>query len=243
MKLLVRFLTLTLGAFAVSGGVDHAHDGHDHELESCACKAQELGFNIDCSQRDLLLTALSTLQANQCDIDCSPIVCHKNFLIVQSHHDFCLHDEVPGPVEDAFHDFEDACGGCKITKKRDPDLLDCPAAVCDNRGDRAYQVLLTSGCLDDCSTSVCASNYQILRAEHDLCDHDKLSESSETGIHDFEEICAAFGCNVLTDESLIAAQLVCITDESSGCTSSYPVEMLATTMMTGIVLSFIVALA
>lgn len=239
MKLLVRFLVVTLAAVAVSS----AGDEHgDHEHESCACEAQQLGFNIDCSQRDLMLTALSTLQANTCDVDCSSNTCHKNFLIVQSHHDFCLHDEVPGPVEDAFHDFEESCRGCHITKKRDPDLLDCPTAVCDDRGDRAYQTMLTSGCLDDCSTTVCVSNYQILRAEHDLCDHDTLSESSETGIHDFEEICEAFNCNVLTTESLIAAQLVCVKDETSAGASNL-VLSLGTLTMTGFaLLAFMVAL-
>ena len=238
MKVLVRILVLTLLAITVTG-----HGDHDHAHGSCACEAQELGFNIDCSQSDFMLNALSSLQANNCDIDCSSDICHKNFLIIQSHHDFCLQDEVPAPVEDAFHAFEESCQGCQITKKRDPKLLDCPKAVCDDRGDRAFQVILTSGCFDDCSTSVCASNYQILRAEHDLCDHDTLSDSSETGLHEFEDICGAFGCNIMADESLIAAQLVCVEDKPSGVPN--PKVSLATvmTMLTAGAMSLIVAFA
>lgn len=61
----------------------------------------------------------------------------------------------------------------------------------------------------NCETSTCATNYRILRAEHDLCDEDTLSQNAETGIHDYEKICEDFNCNVLTDESLIEAQLIC----------------------------------
>lgn len=224
---------ITLGAISVS---DAHGDGHHHE--SCACEAQELGFDIDCSQRDLILNALSKLQANSCDTDCSSDECHKNFLIVQAHHDYCLHDEVPPPVEDAFHDFEGTCEECSIAKKFDPDLVNCPPSFCDDSGDRAYQAMLISGCLDNCDTPTCITNYRILRSEHDTCDGDVLSQSSETGLHDFEEVCEAFNCNVLTDESLIAAQLVCERDFAS----TAPPHALGSFTMTAVGMTLFAAL-
>lgn len=190
-----------------AGHSDHEEEGH---TETCACAAKEEGFKIDCTQGDLLLSTLSALEADGCATKCSSESCHKNFLIMQSHHDFCLHEEVPEPVENAFHDYDEACAACEITRRRNFELIDCPTAVCDNRGNTAYQVLLTSGCLTDCKSATCGSNYQILRAEHDNCEHDTLSEAAESGIHNFEEICEPFNCNsLLTDES-VAAQLICI---------------------------------
>ena len=111
MKVLVRILVLTLLAITVSG-----HGNHDHAHWSCACEAQELGFNIDCSQSNLMLNALSSLQANNCDVNCSYDICNKNFLIIQSHHVFCLQDEVPNLVEDAFHAFEEPATAAKSPK-------------------------------------------------------------------------------------------------------------------------------
>jgi hypothetical protein len=184
-------------------------EGDDGHHKSCACEAEENGFSIDCANGPLMLESLATLIANDCSTDCSSAICSKNFLIVQSHHDFCLHDEVPSPVEDAFHDFEEVCEECKITRKRDPDLPNCPAPVCNNRGDKAYGALLTEGCINACSSSTCGSNYQILRTEHDNCDDGTISESAETGIHDLEEICEPFNCNSLLTEERMTEQLIC----------------------------------
>jgi hypothetical protein len=184
------------------------------EGTTCACEANELGFSIDCANDALMLDTLAALIADDCSTDCSSAACHKNFLIVQSHHDFCLDDDVPPPVEDAFHDFEDACEHCSITRKRDPDLSNCPVAACDARGDVAYQALLTEGCVNACSSSTCGSNYQILRAEHDNCDEGTVSESAETGLHALEEICEAFNCNSLLTDGRVAEQLICTSTSS-----------------------------
>jgi hypothetical protein len=211
----MKFLCLfTLIAPVLCAG---SEDGHAHQ--SCACEAEENGFSIDCSNGELLLDTLATLIADDCSKDCSSKACHKNFLIVQSHHDFCLHDEVPSPVEDAFHDFEEVCDHCSITRKRDPDLSNCPVSVCDKRGDQAYQALLTEGCVISCTSSTCGKNYQILRAEHDNCDDGTISESAETGIHDLEEICEPFNCNSLLTNERMAEQLIC-TEESNAVIAS-----------------------
>jgi hypothetical protein len=191
------------------------------EEGTCACDAKENGFSIDCGTNSaLLLETLAALIADDCSTDCSSAACHKNFLIVQSHHDFCLHDEVPSPVEDAFHDFEEVCEHCTITRKRDPNLFNCPSSVCDNRGNEAYGALLTEGCSHACTSSTCASNYQILRSEHDNCDDGTISESAETGIHDFEEICKPFNCNSLLTDARMAEQLICTEEESNAVVAS-----------------------
>jgi hypothetical protein len=208
------FYLLTLVAPCFCAG---SEDEHNH---SCACEAKENGFSIDCGNSALMLDTLAALIADDCSTDCSSAACKKNFLIVQSHHDFCLHDEVPSPVEDAFHDFEAVCEHCAITRKRDPDLSNCPFSVCDNRGDEAYQALLTEGCVNDCSSSTCGNNYQILRTEHDNCDDGTISESAETGIHDLEEICEAFNCNSLLTDARMAEQLICTEEESNAVVAS-----------------------
>jgi hypothetical protein len=115
------FCLFTLIAPVFCAGSDDEHAHHN----SCACEAK-------------------------CSTDCSFAASNKNFLIVQSHHDFCLLDEVvPSPVENSFHDFEAVCEHCAISRKRDPDLSNCPVCVCDNRGDEAYRALLTEGCVNN----------------------------------------------------------------------------------------------
>jgi hypothetical protein len=208
MKFVCLFALVT-PLFCAGSEDEHAHHN------SCACEAIENGFSIDCANGDLMLDTLAALIADDCSTDCSSAACHKNFLIVQSHHDFCLHDEVPPPVEDAFHDYEETCEHCAITRKRDPDLSNCPVHVCDNRGDEAYQALLTEGCVNECSSSTCGINYQILRSEHDNCEDGTISQSAETGIHDLEEMCVAFNCNSLLTNERIADQLICTPHEDT----------------------------
>ena len=181
---------------------DHDHD-HDHGHEedhgpSCACEAKRLGFDIVCSDQERMLQAIGILQdsSNDCATDCSSDVCYMNYLIVQSHHDFCLHDEVPGPLEDGIHFYENACADCSIQRKPDPDLLACPIVPCTTGdGNDAYQNLLSGGCLPGCSADGCADNYRILRAAHDTCPEDTLDQIAEQGIHDYEEACEMHNCN------------------------------------------------
>jgi hypothetical protein len=130
MKLCCLFMFIAASAFCAGSEDEHHHNG-------CACEAKENRSSIDCANSALTLETLTALIADDCSTDCSCAACKKNFLIVQSHHDFYLHDEVPSPVE--------VCEHCAITRKRDPDQSDCPVAVCDNRGDEAYGALLTEG--------------------------------------------------------------------------------------------------
>jgi len=198
---------------------EHDHDEHDHEEDhedhdehdhgSCACEAEKYGFTIDCSDTDAMTTAMAALIADGCDQDCLSATCETNFFIVQAHHDYCLHEEVPTVILDGFHDFEGICHECDIVKKRDPALADCPKAVCDGRGDDAYQGLLEDGCMDGCNGATCGDSYRILRSEHDNCGHDTMSATSAKGLHSFEEVCAVENCNSLATDEEVADQLVC----------------------------------
>merc|ERR1711992_495525 len=109
-------------------------------------------------------------------------------------------DEIPEEVEKFFHDYDKVCEHCMIKRKYDPALVDCPKAQCDNSGDEAFQKLLTNDCLSDCSTEICATNFRILRTEHDNCDNHPMSESAEKGLHSYEEKCEEQNCNLLSED-------------------------------------------
>ena len=216
MKLCCALVGLAATLARGDEGVDVGGEGHHR---SCACEAEELNFSIDCGNRDAMLAALAALgdqQSNNCQADCTSEVCRRSYLIVQSHHDYCLHDEVPEPLEDAIHFYEEKCEDCAISRKPDPNLPDCPTVSCGNgSGDEAYRNLLTNGCLDSCNTMSCQSSYRILRAVHDTCPEDTLDQLAEIGIHDFEHPCEASNCNTHMEDDDAQQQLVCFEDDKS----------------------------
>ena len=174
---------------------------------SCACEAEEYGFTIDCEDKDPMLDALQYLQRRNCAVDCSSKGCELNYLIVQSHHDYCPEEGIPEEIEDGFHDYDTSCTACDIQRDFIPGAPDCPAPSCsDNTGNEAYVNLIEGGCLQDCSSNFCRDNFFQLRSTHDLCDHDVLTRASEEGLHDLERPCADQLCNVGEGES---NQLVC----------------------------------
>ena len=194
-------------------------DGHNHDgEESCACAAAEHGFTIDCSDQEQMTSALAKLNENNCGKNCESEVCHTNFLIIRTHHDFCLEDVLPKPVEDSIHVYEDVCEGCHILRQPDPEFDLCDPVVCeDGSGNAAYTALLNDGCLNECNDAAteCGANFRILRAFHDLCDHDDINPEAETGLHDLEVPCKNQGCNVIADGT---SQLVCDDPHTSAAT-------------------------
>lgn len=173
--------------------------------ESCACAAKELGFEIKCGDDTAMLAALNDLRSNGCETDCSSPICVRNWMVVQSHHDYCPEGGIPQEIEDDFHDFDSTCSGCDISRKAQAGVEDCPIPNCaDSSGEDAYLALVDSGCLTDCSA--CKSDFLTLRTVHDSCPHDTISQAAEEILHDFEEPCAIHQCNVPgADDS----QLVC----------------------------------
>ena len=197
-------------------------DGDHHDHESCACAAKEHGVTIDCNNTQAMLDALPILLNNNCSTNCASELCKKNYLIVQAHHDYCPEADLPEPVEDGIHLYEDACEDCEIVRLPDPSLPDCPVANCeDGSGNAAYTALLTEGCntTDACASETCRDNFRILRAVHDTCPEDALAIEAELGIHNFEETCALQSCNVGTD--IAGDQTVCVEEphhhESCAC--------------------------
>ncbi|KAL7543688.1 hypothetical protein ACHAXR_012996, partial [Thalassiosira sp. AJA248-18] len=177
------------------------------EAHSCACEAEEFDFKINCADTSAMLDAMTFLKSNGCATNCSSPDCEKNYLIVQSHHDYCPEEVVPEEIEDGFHDYDEVCTACDIVRKNTEGAPDCPAPNCqDKSGDEAYGALVEAGCGTDCSSVACRDNYFVLRVAHDLCDHDTLSRASEEGLHDMEVSCAAQICNTAGGED---AQLVC----------------------------------
>jgi hypothetical protein len=169
----------------------------------CACRAKALGFQIDCANKGALLDALKTLQDNDCatGANCkSKSVCDKAFALAQTHHDFCLEDQVPEEVEKAVHTYEDVCDSCEIMRQFNAALPVCAPTECgDTMGFRAafdYIENAANRCLEtNCSNAECAANYRRLRGAHDRCEEDDLPKMIEEAVHDLEDVCAAQECN------------------------------------------------
>mmetsp|Transcript_5256 Transcript_5256/g.7098 ORF Transcript_5256/g.7098 Transcript_5256/m.7098 type:complete len:227 (-) Transcript_5256:106-786(-) len=188
-----------------------AEEEHDH---FCACEAEEFGFEIDCTQSDEMIAAMENLASAGCAQDCSTEECEKNWLLVQTHHDYCPTDVLPQTVEDGFHDYDEECASCDITRQPIDGLENCTVSACDNSGNEAYDTLLDLGCNSNCTLAGCEEAYFTLLTTHDQCDHDVLSDAAEDGYHDMEEACEdLYKCNAVGKDPL-----VCVEEESAGFT-------------------------
>ena len=107
------------------GGHDHAHgdEEEEEEKESCACAAGRLGFSIDCTNQAAITAAITYLSTHGVCSSCAPTdECKKQFAILQTHHDYCHHEEIPEAAEHEIHDFEAFYEGCTIKRRYDPQL-------------------------------------------------------------------------------------------------------------------------
>merc|ERR1719313_292832 len=97
-----------------------------------------------------------------------------NFAIVEAHHDFCLHDQVPHRVEVGFHDLEEVCAlQCAVGRLKDPDHQVCPDMACpstDAEVEAAINTLSTNGCDTDCPEADCGVAFRTLKYIHDKCE-------------------------------------------------------------------------
>jgi len=197
---------------------------------SCACQALAYNFDIDCSDQTNMNQAIADLEANACLEECnSDHICRKNFLIIQAHHDYCLHEEVPEILETSIHIYENVCSEvhCDIKMKNDPNSRKCPPVDCETKvGDDAWQIMVANNCKDDCSTSDCGNNFRIIKAVHDKCPRDTLSTVVEIAYHDVDEACDAFGCNLASADDDMS-ELICTE------TSSPAAHTLQSSLLTG----------
>ena len=91
--------------------------------ESCACAAGRLGFSIDCTNQAAITAAITYLSTHGVCSSCAPTdECKKQFAILQTHHDYCHHEEIPEAAEHEIHDFEAFYEGCTIKRRYDPQL-------------------------------------------------------------------------------------------------------------------------
>jgi hypothetical protein len=180
-----------------------------------------------------MMAAIGVLEKNDCTEECnSNEECVKSFLIIQSHHDYCFHEEVPEAIAVNMHVYEEICtdAHCDIPAKHDADQRKCPPVECvdekgepTDAGDVAFQNMLdsTSNCKKDCSTSDCANNFRMIKTVHDKCPRDTLSTPVEIAYHDLDEACDSFGCN-LADADEDENALICMDMASvMGSSSSY----------------------
>ena len=182
------------------GGHDHDHShehdgGEEEEMKSCACAAAEHGFDIDCTNPAPISAAIAYLSANGVCASCEPTEeCKRQFSILQTHHDYCHHEEIPEAAENEIHDFEAFYSGddsCFIMRRYDTTLDDCPTGVCATAStDLPTQADLDAAdCGNDCSSSTCKTYFQQILWAHDNCEHDEIEQFHETALHDLEETC------------------------------------------------------
>ena len=117
---------------------------------------------------------------------------------MQAHHDFCAPSDLPVEVELGFHVYDDLCGeACIVGRQFVPGLATCPVAQCANSTAYTSAVnTLDTSCTATCTSPTCIAAYRTVRATHDGCD--EIPEAIEVAIHNFEDICAAQECNVVT---------------------------------------------
>ena len=180
------------------GGHDHNHEhdgGEEEEMKSCACAAGEHGFDIDCTNPAPISAAIEYLSTYGVCASCEPTdECKRQFAILQTHHDYCHHEEVPNDAESEIHDFEGFYHGddtCFIMRRYDTTLDDCPAGVCATAAtDLPTQTQLDDAdCSNDCSSSTCKTYFQKILWAHDNCEHDEIEQFHETALHELEETC------------------------------------------------------
>jgi hypothetical protein len=146
---------------------------YGEDVPTCACLAQDLEFTIDCTATAVIDKAYDYCAAN-CLTKCDSAECTKNFAIVEAHHDFCLHDQVPKEVEVGFHDLEEVCAKqCSIGRLKDDDHVACPEMACPGEDGMVGVVntLYSLDCATKCTNdNACGEAFRKLRVIHDNCE-------------------------------------------------------------------------
>jgi len=158
-----------------------------------------------------MLEALKKVKENKCSTDCSDEEnCLPHWLVVQTHHDYCPEADIPVEIEDEFHNYDEVCEICEISRKPIEGAELCPVVDCtDDTGSNAYTDLVDGDCLSDCTKDGCKENYFLLLSTHDDCPHDALSTAAEKGYHDMEDACGMHVCSSSSGKD----PLVCVPEE------------------------------
>ena len=149
---MLRFAVLAASLFLAAAEED-GHD-HDHGGELCGCAQYEEDhpFKIDCTDKKAIEDAVNRLKL----ITPSKAACEAvtdgvmktqvDFFILQAHHDYCDHDVLPTDSEKYFHDWEEYCLNCVISRNYEATLKACPQINCKDQSiiDAAHYVLETT---------------------------------------------------------------------------------------------------
>lgn len=169
------------------------------EHTNCVCEAERRNFAINCSNVQVLQRALTFLKNNSCATNCAVDGCKRNYFIIQSHHDHCLHSEVPIEIETDIHDFEEFCEECDIKRKYDPALPACnlkPNCTSSSLLIDAVVTLASNNCSFACTSMMaCGPAFRILRSFHDICPEDAIPQLAEELLHFYEDSCEDMDCN------------------------------------------------
>merc|ERR1712048_852683 len=88
---------------------------------------------VDCKASDSFTKAAETLAVSACDTSCASDECKTAFQTILSGHDNCEEDDLPSGVENALHDYEDACEDVQCNTRSTPYNPD--EEVCDDHDD------------------------------------------------------------------------------------------------------------
>ena len=214
-----------LAQTVAESGHDHGH-GEETIKPTCACASRTHRFEIDCTDKPTMQAAIDYLSANGICSSCEPTdECKKQFLILQTHHDYCHHTEIPDTAEHEIHDFEGNYDGCSISRRYVDTAKDCPALgyTCATAATKLPTLaqLTTADCAaTKCKSELCITYFQQILLAHDTCDHDEIKQFHETALHDLEEVCDAAGhwCNTAPESTIRLDTSLCVT---SGATSKF----------------------
>ena len=150
--------------------------------------------------------------ANNCN---SSMTCEPEYVVLQTHHDFCPHDVLPEDAEKVLHDFEDYYNDCIIPRTYDPSLPNCAAVDCSNSAlfTEAAAVLESLSCNVTCDNAQCKAAIKTILMGHDTCDESALPTVVEKALHDYEDACEDYLCNSRTTPYDPATE-VCEGDEA-----------------------------
>jgi len=85
---------------------------------------------------------LTYLGNNNCAADCKVAECERNWLIVQTHYNYCPETGIPELIEDGCHDYDESCKACKIRRLFPEGAPNYPAPNCeDTSGNDTYTSL------------------------------------------------------------------------------------------------------
>jgi len=178
-------------------GHSHSHGAHD----KCICKLREKGLELNCAAKSVMESAFDYLKNTEIcwSMDPTP-TCREKFLIVQAHHDHCLHDQVPTEIEQHFHYYEAKYDDCLIQRQYDPDYDPCPGVTCsDTSAMQSATDTLMNGCGikpgTTCTDVGCKAAFQLVLMVHDTCTETELPHELEIALHDAEPVCESAICN------------------------------------------------